>query len=290
MSTLQEQPDSQNENTYMLDPENSAEMARLMRQENLVTQGMGGLFPEGTDLTNVHRILDLACGPGGWVLETAFAHSDIEVVGVDISEKMIAYARAQAKVQTLENASFRVMNILKPLDFPNASFDLVNARVISTFMLPDAWPRLLQECLRILRPGGILRFTEIEWGFSNKFAYEKICGLSTLALQKAGQSFSPTGSHVGVVPMLRRFVHDAGFQNIGRKAHEIEFSYGTESHEGFYHDFASLFKLLQPFLIKWAVATQQELDELYQQVLVEMQSEDFCGDCFLLTVWGTKPD
>ncbi|MBV9232165.1 MAG: class I SAM-dependent methyltransferase, partial [Chloroflexi bacterium] len=150
MPNLQKQPGDQSENTYMIDPENSVEMARLMRQDHLVTQGMGGLFPEGTDLTDVHSILDLACGPGGWVLETAFAHSDIEVVGVDISERMIAYACAQAKVQVLENASFRVMNILKPLDFPDASFDLVNARVISTFMLPDAWPQLIQECIRIL--------------------------------------------------------------------------------------------------------------------------------------------
>ena len=290
MSNLQEQSGDQSENTYVIDSENSAEMARLLRLDNLVTREMGGLLPEGIDLTDVRRILDIACGPGGCVLETAFAHSDIEVVGVDVSEKMIAYARAQAKVQGLENASFRVMDVRNPLDFPDGFFDLVNMRFISGFMLPDVWPRLIQECLRILRPGGILRLTEAEWGFGNKFAFEKTCGIFNLALHKAGQSFSPNGMYVGIVPMLRRFLHDAECQNIGRKAHIIDFSYGTEAHESIYHNLSIGFKLLQPFIIKWKVALQEELDELYQQALAEMQSEDFCAVWFLLTVWGTRPD
>ena len=289
MSTSQDQSGSQADNTYVINSSDAAEMARLMRQDQLVTQGMGGLFPEGIDLTDVHRMLDIACGPGGWVLETAFAHSDIDVVGVDISETMIAYATAQAKVQGLENASFRVMNALKPLDFADGSFDLVNTRLIVAFMLPQKWPWFIQECLRILRPGGILRFTDLEWGLSNKAAFEKTCGLFNQALRKAGQSFSPNGLHMGLLPMLRRFLQDAGCHNIGRLAHVIEFSYGTEAHDGFYHDLAVAFKLLQPFITKWQVATQAELDVLYQQVLLEMQLEDFCAVWILLTVWGYKP-
>src|SRR5262249_15001579 len=162
------QPDSPHENTYAVDAESAAEMARLMRQDHLITKGMGGIFPEKIDLSGVQRILDLACGPGGWVLETAFAYTDIDVIGVDISERMITYANAQANVQQLSNASFRVMNILQPLDFPDSSFDLINARLISGFMRPAWWSGLMRECLRILRPGGILRFTELEPGFTNK--------------------------------------------------------------------------------------------------------------------------
>ncbi|HLZ58020.1 MAG TPA: class I SAM-dependent methyltransferase [Ktedonosporobacter sp.] len=289
MSTTQDQPGRQNDNTYVIDSESAVEMARLMRQDLLLTKGMGGLFPEDLDLTDVQRILDIACGPGGWVLETAFANADIDVVGVDISQKMITYANAQAQVRGLKNASFQVMNALQPIQFPDESFDLVNTRLIVAFMLPEIWPKFVQECLRILRPGGILRLTDLEWGLSNMPAYERTCDLFNMALHKAGQSFSPNGNHMGLLPMLRRFLSDAGCENIGRKAHAIEFSYGTEAHEGFYHDLAAAFKLLQPFIRKWEVATQEELDTLYRQTLAEMQSEDFCALWILLTVWGYKP-
>jgi len=35
-------PDGKNENTYLLDTESPAEMARLINQDHLLTQGMGG--------------------------------------------------------------------------------------------------------------------------------------------------------------------------------------------------------------------------------------------------------
>jgi hypothetical protein len=56
-----------NESTYVIDSESGAEMARLMVQDRILTEGMGGLFTElpGATLVNVHDILDLACGPGG---------------------------------------------------------------------------------------------------------------------------------------------------------------------------------------------------------------------------------
>lgn len=277
------------DNTYVIDSESAAEMARLMRQDHLLTQGMGGLFPEGIDLSSVQNVLDIACGPGGWVQEVAFRYTDIDVVGVDISERMIAYARAQAEAQGLNNARFEVMNALKPLDFPDHSFDLVNTRLIVAFMLPEVWPKFVQECKRILRPGGILRLTDLEWGLSNKPAFEKICDQFNKALHKAGQSFSPNGTHMGILPMLRRLTSNEGFINIGQKAHVIDFSYGQEAHEGFYHDLAAAFKLLQPFIQKWGVASLEELDETYQRALAEMMEEDFCSVWILLTVWGYKP-
>ncbi|HEY3991468.1 MAG TPA: methyltransferase domain-containing protein [Ktedonobacteraceae bacterium] len=289
MSMSSEQSRETRENTYVIDSESAAEMARLMRQDHLLTKGMGGLFPEGLDLSHVQNILDIACGPGGWVQEIAFEHADIDVIGVDISERMIAYAKAQTEAQHLSNAHFQVMNALKPLEFPDNSFDLVNTRLIVAFMLPEVWPTFLLECQRILRPGGILRLTDLEWGLSNKPAFEKICDQFNQALHKAGQSFSPNGTHMGILPVLRRLASDAGFTSLGQKAHVIDFSYGMEAHEGFYHDLASAFKLLQPFISKMGIASPEELDATYQQALREMTEEDFCGVWILLTVWGYKP-
>ena len=279
----------ESENTYVLDAEDAAEMARLLDQDKVTNEEMGGLFPERTDLSNIYDVLDIACGPGGWVHEVAHSYPEMEVTGIDISKRMVEYARAHAQVRKLDNAHFRVMDALKPLDFPDESFDLVNARTISAFMAPAAWPRLINECMRILRPGGTIRLNEAEWGFANKAAFERYCWLINQALQRAGMSFSPNGLHIGIMPMLSRFLRDVGCQNIQHMAHMFDYSAGAASHGAAYQDLRTAFKLVQPFLVKIGIATQEELDRLYEQAMEEMQSEDFCSLTFMLTVWAQKP-
>lgn len=279
---------SHQENGYVIDPENEMEMVRLMLHDHLVTRGMGGLFPEHYDLSIIHDALDVACGPGGWGLDMARTYPKIQVVGIDISQRMIDYAQVQTWVRGLSNASFRVMNVTEPLDFLDGSFDLVNARFLFGFMLPTAWPNLLRECLRVLRPRGIIRLTEAEWGFTNAPAFEKLCSLFTHALQRAGQSFSPTGQHIGITPMLKHLLRDAGYQNIQHMAYMIDFSAGTEAHDGFYQNLMTGLKLFQPFIVRWGNITQKEVEELYQQTRAEMQLDDFCAIWFLLSVWGQK--
>ena len=147
-------PDKKEDNTYLLDTESPAEMARLINQERLLTQAMNGPLA-GLDPSTFQRLLDLGCGPGGWVLDVAFAYPGMEVAGVDISKTMIEYANARARSQQLSNTSFGLMDITKPLDFGDDSFDLVNTRFLFAALRRDAWPSFIAECMRILRPGGI---------------------------------------------------------------------------------------------------------------------------------------
>ena len=288
MSAPRGQP--QSESSYIIDAESAAEMARLVSQDQLTTKSMGGVLPEQTDLSGIHCVLDAACGPGGWVLDVAFEHPDIQAVGIDISQTMVEYARVRSKVQKLENASFQVMNTLKPLDFPDASFDLVNARTIAGFMLPASWSAFLQECMRITRPGGIIRLTETDdFGTSNSPALEKMTRMAIRAGQLAGRTFNPEGRNAAVTPMLGRFLRMAGCKNIKKRAHVIDYSSGEEAHDGVYKDLMVAFQLLQPFLTKLGFISQQELEQLYQQVLTEMASHDFCALWYMLTVWGQNP-
>ncbi|MGH2507958.1 MAG: class I SAM-dependent methyltransferase [Ktedonobacteraceae bacterium] len=275
--------------SYVLASGGSAELARLMRLDVLLTQGMGGIFPEQPDLASVQSILDLACGPGAWTLEVAYKYSDVEVVGVDINTETISYAIAQATALQRSNAHFQVMDILQPLAFPDASFDLVNARYIVGFMHPEQWPMLMQECLRVLRPGGILRMTEYEWAGANKPAFEQICTILSLAMSRAGYTFSPRGSYIGLIAVLPRLFRDAHLQNIHKMAHALEFSADTEVRDSFHYNFASACQTLTPFVVKYGLATEAAWQALYQQGLSEMYLEDFCAMWILLTVWGYKP-
>lgn len=276
------------ETTYFINTENAAEMARLMQQDRLLTREMGGLFPQQLDLPTIHDVLDIGCGPGGWVLDVAHDHPKISVTGIDISQIMVEYARAQARVQWLNNAHFKVMDALKPLDFPPHSFDLINARFISGFMPPAAWSQLLQECMRILRPAGTLRLIEPEYPLTTSPALERLGGMVTHAMQLAGQSFSPDGRHAGITPVLGRLLREAGFINIQKKAHVLDCSAGMEAYTSQYQNTMVFLKLIQPFLLKMNMATKEELDVLYEQALMEMHFDDFCAVWYYLSVWGVK--
>ena len=280
----------QTENTYLMNSESALEMARLLDQDRVLTKGMGGVFPEQEDaeLLNVSRILDIACGPGGWVNEVAQQYPHIEVTGIDISKNTINYAKAHAQVRKLNNAHFAVMNALKPLEFPDESFDIVNMRTVVGFIPPAQWIAYLTECKRVLRRGGILRITEGEFGFTNKPGHEQFMALLNAAQYKAQRSFSPTGHNAGMIAMLRPLLRQIGVQNIQSKAHVIDYSFDMEAHEEGVEDIKFVLELIQPLLTATKVITPEAYAELHTQVLEEIQAEDFSGVSILLTVWGEK--
>ncbi len=280
---------NQNDNTYIIDAESGAEMARLIEQDRFITRAMGGLLPPDLDLTRVEAILDLACGPGGWAQEIAFAHPEIEVTGVDISQKMIGYAQSLTRAQGLENLSFQVMDVKQPLQFPDNSFDFVNARFLIGFMAPQDWPRLIAECMRVTRPGGMLRFTECdEPSSTTSLAVGTINRLFAKAFHLAGKSLSPDGHNWGITPVLPRFFREAGYQHIREQAHVLNFSQGTAGYSSQYENFKIGWLLIQPFVVNAGVTTDQEWEALYNRAVMEMLADDFCGLTYFLSVWGEK--
>ncbi len=284
-------PDKRDEGKYFIDAESAAETARLMYQDRLTTEQMGGVLHEYSPekIAALESVLDLACGPGGWVIDLAYAAQKAQVVGVDVSESNIAYAQSQAHAQGLDNARFQIMNILEPLDFPDNSFDLVNARLLFGFMPKHAWLPLVKECQRILRPGGVMRMTEISDGLSNSLACNQLNRKIAQALFLTGQSFSPDGQTLGIAPMLGRFLLDAGYVSLGKAAAPVDASARMEAHWQFYQNFKVLNQLLKPFLLRMNVTTSEEFEQLYARALEEIESDEFCAMNFILTVWGEKP-
>jgi SAM-dependent methyltransferase len=191
-------------------------------------------------------------------------------------------------VQCLCNANFAIMDILGPLDFPDSTFDLVNARLIG-FIPTTSWPSLIRECVRIARPGGVIRLCEGEW-ITNSPGYEKQQTLFTRALKLAGQSFSPDGRLVAITPMLPGFLKQGGCVNVKHAAQAIDFSAGTEENYAYFRNFQAAYKLMQPFLLRTGVTTEAEADEVYELMLQEMLTDNFRGIAFLLNAWGRKPE
>ncbi len=274
---------------YFINPELMEEMVRLNRQAALVTGEMGGALPEQANPAAFRHILDLACGPGEWVMQASRSYPSLQrVVGVDKSRRMIEYANAQAEADDERAVMFRVMDITQLLDFEDASFDLVNGRFLLSFMKREQWPLLIKECRRILKPGGILRVTEQESGFSNNLIYQKYIDLWGTAWMKSGHSFAHSHAYIGVTVMLKQMMHQAGLSDLRHQPISIDLSTGMAIHQEMIHNLTEALKLASPFLIKVGAGTQREINALYKQMESLKGAEDFCAYWFLQTIWGSK--
>jgi ubiquinone/menaquinone biosynthesis C-methylase UbiE len=271
-----------------MNTEDAAETLRLIEQDALFTQAMGGLLPElpADYLAQAERVLDLACGPGGWVIDLAFAHPKIEVAGIDASPSMIEYANARARSQHVHNASFEVMDSVEPLAFSDHTFDVVNARFTIGFQTPDTWPRMLRECKRVLKPGGIMRLSECEMSISNSAAYQQLNGLLYAALRDQQRTFSVDGRSIGITMMLARLLRQAGFSQVSTRPFVLDASFESPLHYPIYKQMEMSYELLKPYLLHSGLTTRLAFDTLCRQMLIEMYQEDFACVSYGLTALG----
>ncbi|MBN9242095.1 MAG: class I SAM-dependent methyltransferase [Mesorhizobium sp.] len=98
------------------------------------------------------RVLDLGCGYG-WFCRWAAEQAAASVVGIDISEKMLAKARVETASAII---SFRRAD-LETLELADGGFDLVYSSLAFHY-LPDTEP-LYRTINRALRAGGSLVFS-----------------------------------------------------------------------------------------------------------------------------------
>ena len=270
-------------------PEQGVELPRLFHFDLPPLKQTGQPFPEQSDVSSIHRVLDIASGNGQWAIKAAQALPQVQFVGIEGHAQLVEQARAQAKASGVNNATFTVMDPFGPLDLPGGTFDLVNARYLVGLLEAAAWPRVLQEFVRVTRPGGVIRLTENDLPISNTVAFAQLGGLISDALYETKRSFSTNGQLLCVTPALKRLLSDAGSQQVQQAVWFINFSAGRPAHADLCQQLGATYRLVQPFLIRTGVTTQEAVEQTYQQMLSEMQSDDLCAGAFSLTVWGTKP-
>jgi len=105
------------------------------------------------------RVLDVGCGPGS--ITVGLSQTAGHVIGVDLDEAEFTDARTYASEQGVGNMEFREGSIYQ-LDFPDASFDVCTLfAMLETLDDPLAG---LAEVRRVLKPGGLIGASSIEYG------------------------------------------------------------------------------------------------------------------------------
>src|SRR5579864_1835110 len=97
------------------------------------------------------RVIELGCGPGFYSRKLSQRYPNLEVTGVDRSERQLSWARQRAAASSVRNCSFERVNVLS-LPFADGSFDALIASRMFT-ILPEQ-QRAVDEMFRVLKPGG----------------------------------------------------------------------------------------------------------------------------------------
>ena len=143
------------------------------------------------------RLLDVACGAGGPARFVARAKG-CAVVGVDNSESAIATATRLAGEDGLQDrVTFQVADAATRLPFGDSSFD--GLLCIDAIVLLPGRQAVVQDWVRLLRPGGRIAFTDpgVLTGVAT------LDELSLRASQISNFSYSVPGEN-------ERFLKDAG--------------------------------------------------------------------------------
>jgi ubiquinone/menaquinone biosynthesis C-methylase UbiE len=275
---------------YPLDVEHMWEMDRLEQQGRLITE-QTNLFPPDITPKEGQVIVDVACGPGEWAAQVAQRYPHCQVIGIDLSEQMIAHARYRAQVQNLSNVRFEVADVHDPLTFANNALDIVNARFLAGFLTPTDWSVLFGECFRVLRPGGILCSTEFDgWGdTTTSTAVSRLDALFIRLYQRRGQCFSEAGDSIGIMAAQPHLFQKAGFVAAQQQMHSLDCSAGTPAHEPMAKNLAAFAQLSEPILVHEQLISQEEHTVLSMQLLKELYIEDFHAVLRFQTAWGKKP-
>ncbi|GBB96171.1 hypothetical protein RclHR1_00270017 [Rhizophagus clarus] len=102
-----------------------------------------------------YKILDVGCGPGTWLLELATVNKSPKYYGIDL------FPIYPSEIKP-DNVEFRQGDVLKGLPYSDNTFDYVHqGNMLSVFTFEE-WHSVIQELIRVCKPGGYIEFTEPE--------------------------------------------------------------------------------------------------------------------------------
>lgn len=150
------------------------------------------------------NVLELGCGTGS----TAIAHSPFvrHITAVDVSSRMLEIAQKKADAEGVSNVSFE-QSTIDAFTAEPASYDAVLA--LSILHLLDNRDEVIERVQTLLKPGGV-------------FVSSTACLGDTMRFLKY---VAPSGTLLGLLPVLRVFTTDELVESIVRSGFSIDYQW-----------------------------------------------------------------
>ena len=167
------------------------------------------------------HVLDVACGGGEITFDAADRVGAAgHVVGLDISEKMVAAAQAEAEARGSSNTSFRRSDA-ESLDCEDASFDLALCSLGLMYVPEPAVA--VAEMRRALRPSG--RIAVSVWGERRHCGWAE---LFPIVDRRVKSDVCPMFFFLGAPGAIEATLENAGFVDVSVTRLRVDLAYRDE--------------------------------------------------------------
>jgi ubiquinone/menaquinone biosynthesis C-methylase UbiE len=166
-------------------------------------------------------LLDVGCGTGSMVAALRAAHPDRPVIGVDVAEPYLAFARTRPDCQ---GATFQRQDAMA-MDFADRSFGGAYALIALNFMSDPL--KAAREMVRTTRPGGTL--VAAAWDFRGGLVYQRLlwdtaAGIDPAAAATRDRIFSnPLAKPDG----MRDLWQAAGLRDVARQSVTVRMDFAS---------------------------------------------------------------
>lgn len=259
---------------YVL-PNDIDEMDRLHLQHYVIRHAFGGNTRAKFD-GKIHKdVLDVGCGPGTWILEMSTEHTETNFTGIDISAVWPTEIRPR-------NCRFQVVNAIQGLPFDDNTFDFVYQRFMIFAYPAKDWPFIIQELVRVTKPGGIIELTEMPVS-SNANGPE----LSKI-LDVLEQGCAAKGLDSKAAQKLDTYLYDAGVKDVKFCHASIAVgAWGAKVGQLMRENYAGLWSSLKGWIKELTEMNDAQYDAMVKRIFVEYETHKCYVNCFC--AWGVKP-
>ncbi|ORZ16071.1 S-adenosyl-L-methionine-dependent methyltransferase [Lobosporangium transversale] len=264
-----------NEDAVYVLPNDIDEMDRLHLQHYVIRHAFNGNTRAKFD-GKIHKdVLDVGCGPGTWILEMSTEHTETNFTGIDISAVWPTEIRPR-------NCRFQVVNAIQGLPFEDNTFDFVYQRFMILAYPAKDWPFIVQELVRVTKPGGIIELTEMPVATSsNGPELTKI--LDVLERGCISKGLDPK-----VARKLDILLQEAGIKDVKTSHTSIEIgAWGKKVGQLMRENMAGLWSSLKGWLKELTGMTDAQYDSMIKRIFVEYEDYQCYVNCYC--AWGVKP-
>jgi ubiquinone/menaquinone biosynthesis C-methylase UbiE len=254
-------------------PKDAEEDDRLNFQHHALFHAIGNHYiaPISSPLP---MILDVGTGTGIWASEMARLFPTAMVIGLDL-------AASSFKQPPQENCVLRTGNVLTGLPFPDALFSYTHQRLLVAGIPAEKWSGVVQELVRVTRPGGWVELVEIDNQMQNM-------GPETARMQDFMNSVSSSlGFDWEVIRHLGEMLTQAGLHHVEQQRIPIPVGeWGGRVGEMMKRDLLAATNAVRPRYCNQANISGADFDQMVEAVAREW--DVFHSSCLFYAAYGKR--